>query len=74
MRLPALDRPAVTSLAGDDAARRDAVRRLLDPAARARFVGDELIAHYAAVLDEFPVNSDVRVATPGPVSARPHVA
>ena len=37
-------------------------------------VGDELIAHYAAVLDGFPVNSDVRAATPGPVSARPHVA
>ena len=71
------------------AALRDAVRRLLDPAVRARFgatarrsvlrrtwstVGDELIAHYAAVLDGFPVNSDVRAATPGPVSARPHVA
>jgi hypothetical protein len=37
-------------------------------------VGDELIAHYAAVLDKFPVNSDVRVATPGPGSRRPHVA
>ena len=71
------------------AALRDAVRRLLDSAVRARFgatarrsvlrrtwstVGDELIAHYAAVLDGFPVNSDVRAATPGPVSARPHVA
>jgi hypothetical protein len=68
---------------------RDALSRLLDPAVRARFgamarrsvlaapgapVGDELIAHYAAVLDEFPVNSDVRVATPGPGSRRPHVA
>jgi hypothetical protein len=37
-------------------------------------VGDELIAHYAAVLDEFPVNSDVRVATPVPASTRSHVA
>jgi len=71
------------------AALRDAVRRLLDPAVRARFgatarrsvlrrtwstVGDELIAHYAAVLDEFSVKCAVGVATPVPASARPHVA
>jgi len=82
--------PARTGfLVGDDTALRNAVSRLLDPAVRARFgatarrsvlrrtwstVGDELIAHYAAVLDEFPVNSAVRVATSEPTSARPHVA
>ena len=72
-------------LVGDDAALRTPVRRLLDPAVRARFgatarrsvlrrtwstVGDELVAHYDAVLDEFPVNSDVGVATPVPGSTR----
>jgi phosphatidylinositol alpha 1,6-mannosyltransferase len=76
-------------LVGDDTALRDGVRRLLDPAVRARFgatgrrsvlrrtwttVGDELIAHYGAVLDEFSVKCDVGVATPVPGSPRPHVA
>ena len=76
-------------LVGDDAALRDGVRRLLDPSVRARFgatarrsvlrrtwttVGDELVAHYGAVLDEFSVKCAVGVATPVPGSARPHVA
>jgi hypothetical protein len=71
------------------AALRDGVRRLVDPAVRARFgatarrsvlrrtwttVGDELVAHYGAVLDEFSVKCAVGVATPVPGSARPHVA
>jgi phosphatidylinositol alpha 1,6-mannosyltransferase len=62
-------------LVGDDAALRDAVRRLLDPAVRARFgatarrsvlrrtwstVGDELIAHYNGVLGEHHVNAGKR--------------
>ena len=74
---------------GDDAALRDGMRRLLDPAVRARFgatarrsvlrrtwttVGDELVPHYGAVLDEFSVKCAVGVATPVPVSAPPHVA
>jgi len=37
-------------------------------------VGDELVAHYGAVLDEFSVKCAVGVATPVPASARPHVA
>jgi len=76
-------------LACDDAGLRDGVRRLLDPSVRARFgatarrsvlrrtwttVGDELVAHYGAVLDEFSVKCAVGVATPVPASARPHVA
>ena len=76
-------------LACDDAGLRDGVHRLLDPSVRARFgatarrsvlrrtwttVGDELVAHYGAVLDEFSVKCAVGVATPVPASARPHVA
>jgi hypothetical protein len=67
----------------------DGVRRLLDRAVRARFgvtarrsvlrrtwttVGDELVAHYGAVLDEFSVKCAVGVATPVPGSTRSHVA
>jgi hypothetical protein len=37
-------------------------------------VGDELVPHYGAVLDEFSVKCAVGVATPVPGSARPHVA
>jgi hypothetical protein len=74
---------------GASPGRRAPARRLLDPAVRARFgatarpsvlrrtwttVGDELVAHYGAVLDEFSVKCAVGVATPVPGSARPHVA